>query len=72
MLSVSGLKRRHGKAVGNAAIAFRMKLLALRQTLMVWLDLWGSHNGKGTEAEDSEQQAQRSETIQHGFRRRES
>lgn len=67
---LSRFERLHGKAVRNAAIPFRVELLALRQTLVVWLHLWSCKHGEGTQTKDSEQQTQRSKAVEHGSRRK--
>ena len=45
-----------------------MKLLALRQTLMVWLELWGGDNGKSAQTKYGHEQAKGSKVREHGFR----
>ena len=56
--SLSRCERLHWKAVGNAAVAFRMELQALRQTLMVWLDLRSGDDGEGAKTKDGHHQAE--------------
>jgi hypothetical protein len=68
VVSLSGLKRRHGEAIGNAAIPLRMKLHAIVKASLVRHGLWSGNNGKSAEAENSEKQAEGWEV--HGFRRR--
>lgn len=70
MVSLSGLEGLHWKAIGNAAVARWIELLALRQTLVVWLNFRGGGDSKSAEAERCGEQQEGSKVLDHGLEER--
>ncbi|AEX56061.1 hypothetical protein S-CBS4_gp094 [Synechococcus phage S-CBS4] len=66
-VSAQGL---HGEAIRYSGIANGMKLLALGQACVIGLHLWSSNQGEEAQATNGEQEAERSEAVKHGSRRR--